>query len=924
MSSWIYVPEPNSKTETSSVVNDSDIDDNNYDDGCDFTIYNIPFGVFSLPMIKKNDDNKTTTKTVVTTTKSTSEGGTTTRTTETTTTTTSSPPSSKQQHYDQTRCCTRIGNTIIDLSILEECQVFAHIDGLKSNTFNQSTLNKFISHNQSIWIDVRKCLQEILICNPINNILYNNHIMKSKALYHINHVKIHIPIHIGDYTDFYASMNHAINVGTMFRGVDNALPMNYKYIPIGYHGRSSTIYPSHTNIHRPRGQILKSPSSVPPTPTYDVTHKLDYEMEIGAILGGNIIHDNDDDHIDNDNINNDIHNENQYINQYPISMNDAKQCIFGYILLNDWSSRDIQQWEYIPLGPFTSKNFATSISLFIITKISFDGGIHNNIDSLSKYTCQYIKSSKDMQSQEHTISTTNNNDPIPFPYLQDTNSSDNENDPNHSSTSMSLYDIQLTVSIQTNTQLDATSPKKTSSSSNDNNNTTTLLTKTNTKYLYWNTAQQIAHHTVTGCRMRVGDVLGSGTISGTTEDSKGSLLELSYNGTKPILLNDNTTRTFLQDNDTIIMKGYCYGKPIKTETTTTNESKHTDNNTMIRIGFGSCIGTILPPVPLSLIQSSSTTTNETTTTSMIDTPVKATTISNTTTTNIPKTTSIKKPIERYQRFILYGHDKSSLMWSVRIALNVKRISYKMISSINEIPNEYEGRAEYMKNNLLGHVPLLQYTDTYTNQILYVSQPMAIITLLDNIYQSDRYSLIPSSSIQIISLAFQIVEMTNTNMPSEEDLMLLLLRKEDNDWSQQRDGQSFSTMENQMKAGLAMIEHVVRSIHNKNNTVNDSYHSMMDDNNINYVTAVTTVSSSHDDNNGTGCCLYCLGTLAPTIVDVYIIPKLHHAKCMYSISDLETICPTLLQIKSLCYQQHPLWFEPELHPEYEYFLTFIYG
>lgn len=374
-------------------------------------------------------------------------------------------------------CATRIGDYVIDLSMLEAQGLFP---SLPSTAFSQSTLNDFISMGQSVWRHVRSTLQDLYhsedealldACTPASEI-----------------EQYHLPVQIGDYTDFYASKEHATNVGTMFRGPENALNPNWVHMPIGYHGRASSIVPSGTDIIRPCGQI--KPKEGPPF--FGPTEKLDFELEMAFIVG----------------------KENQH--GHPIPIHEAKSHIFGLVLMNDWSARDIQAWEYVPLGPFLGKNFATTISPWIVT-----------LDALEPFLAP-----KPAQQ------------PSPLPYLQE---------PLDQPTN---YDISLQVSIGSH-----------------------ILCSSNFKFMYWSIFQQLAHHTATGCNMRVGDLCGSGTISGQDPGSYGSLLELSWNGTKPITLPDGTTRSFLQDYDIVVMTGVCI----------------TPDG--LKIGFGECGGQILPALP---------------------------------------------------------------------------------------------------------------------------------------------------------------------------------------------------------------------------------------------------------------------------------------------------------------------------------------
>ena len=297
---------------------------------------------------------------------------------------------------------------------------------------------------------------------------------------------MHMPFDVAEYTDFYAGRNHATNVGTMFRGAENALPPNWLHIPIGYNGRASSVVVSGTDFARPMGQ-LKSPDKE--LPIFAASRRFDYELEMGAIVGTPSCG--------------------------PVSVDEADEMIFGYVLLNDWSARDIQAWEYQPLGPFQAKATATTISPWIVTKAALEPFRVNTPE-------------REFELLDH---------------LKDTGPM--------------LYDIALEVEIM------------------PEGSTATTITQTNYKEMYYSSAQQLAHHTTSGCPMRVGDLLGSGTISGTERHERGSLLELSWGGKEPLTLDDGATRSFIEDNDTITMTGAAIGDGY-------------------RIGFGLCSGKVLP------------------------------------------------------------------------------------------------------------------------------------------------------------------------------------------------------------------------------------------------------------------------------------------------------------------------------------------
>ncbi len=380
---------------------------------------------------------------------------------------------------------TRIGDTAIDLGALHQLGYFDNIP-LTEDIFLQDTLNDFIADGRQTWRAVRNRIADIFDAN--NDSLRSNAAHKEVVLFRLDEIEMQLPVHIGDYTDFYASKEHATNVGTMFRGAENALMPNWLHLPVGYHGRSSTIIPSGIPVHRPQGQTLPNGSE---NPVFGPSKLVDFELEMAFITTNA----------------NDIGE--------PIPIEDAESYIFGLVLFNDWSARDIQKWEYVPLGPFLSKNFASSISPWIIT-----------LDALEPF-----RTAGPDQSPE------------PLPYLQFSG--------NRS------FDIKLEAAIQ---------PKDAQE---------TVVTRSNFKYLYWNMAQQLAHHSVNGCRINAGDMMGSGTISGPDPSSCGSMLELSWRGEKPVVLTNDQSRKFIEDYDTVIMRGYC-------------ENKGT------RIGFGEVRSQLLP------------------------------------------------------------------------------------------------------------------------------------------------------------------------------------------------------------------------------------------------------------------------------------------------------------------------------------------
>ncbi|WP_341215480.1 fumarylacetoacetase [uncultured Wocania sp.] len=362
---------------------------------------------------------------------------------------------------------TRIGDTAIDLGALHQLGYFDGI-ALTDDIFLQDTLNDFIADGRKTWRAVRNRIAEIF--DAKNDALKNNTKHKETILFRLDEIEMQLPAQIGDYTDFYSSIEHATNIGTMFRGKDNALMPNWLHVPVGYHGRSSSIIPSGIPVHRPQGQTLPPNSD---TPVFGPSKRVDFELEMAFITTDA----------------NDLGE--------PIPVEEAEEYIFGLVLFNDWSARDIQKWEYVPLGPFLSKNFASSISPWIVT-----------LDALEPFR---VKSPKPLKPQ--------------LPYLQ--------------YQGKKSFDINLEVAIQ------PTGAKE------------TVVSKSNFKYMYWNMSQQLAHHTINGCPINSGDMMGSGTLSGKTPDSYGSMIELTWAGKKPVKLSNGTERNFINDNDTVIMRGHC-------------------------------------------------------------------------------------------------------------------------------------------------------------------------------------------------------------------------------------------------------------------------------------------------------------------------------------------------------------------------------
>jgi fumarylacetoacetase len=378
-----------------------------------------------------------------------------------------------------------IGDFVLDLAALEAAGLI-RIEGA-SGVFAKPSLNAFMALGPKVWSATRARISALL--RHDNPELRDNAELRKRALVAQDFAQMHMPIAVQGFTDFYSSKEHATNVGVMFRGKDNALLPNWLSIPIGYNGRASTVVVSGTPIRRPRGQ-LKPPTA--DQPTFGPCKRLDFELEMGVVIG-------------QASAMGDMLTEQQ-----------AEEMIFGFTLLNDWSARDIQQWEYVPLGPFQAKAFGTSINPWVVTREALEPfRVHG-------------------PAQE----------PTPLPYLQQKGANN--------------YDMQLAVDLAT-----------------EKTRKPHTISRTNFKYMYWSSVQQLVHHASSGCAMNVGDLLGSGTISGAEKSERGSMLELSWNGTEPLDLGGGLTRSFLEDGDSLTIRGWCQGDGY-------------------RIGFGEVEGTILP------------------------------------------------------------------------------------------------------------------------------------------------------------------------------------------------------------------------------------------------------------------------------------------------------------------------------------------
>jgi fumarylacetoacetase len=405
------------------------------------------------------------------------------------------------------RCGTVIGETVIDLAGIYDAGLLDGT-GLISNVFQHSSLNSFLEYSKETWRNVRNRIQTLLNAEGPSDLRSNTE-MHGKCFFNLSKVSMMMPFEVKEYTDFYSSREHATNVGIMFRGKDNALQPNWLHLPVGYHGRASSVVISGTDIIRPSGQVQVDATKPELGSKYSPCRLLDFELELGIVLGGKA----------------------NKLGE-PIAMSAAEDRIFGIVLLNDWSARDIQAWEYVPLGPFTAKNFATSISPWVVT-----------LDALEAFRT----------SSTEGAQQTN---PAPLGYLQD------------GDYSRGFYDIQLEVALSIPNEVQVT-PEEVQAVPE------TILARGNSNCLYWNMKQQLVHHSVSGAPMRAGDLLGTGTISGPAPGTYGSMLELTWRGANTIPIHNGTVRKFLEDGDVVTMRGVARGQGYN-------------------VGFGEVKGKILP------------------------------------------------------------------------------------------------------------------------------------------------------------------------------------------------------------------------------------------------------------------------------------------------------------------------------------------
>lgn len=546
-----------------------------------------------------------------------------------------------------------IGDFVLDLAALHNAGLFAGV-GFDSSVFGHRTLNAFMALERKDWRAARRRIFDLLAEGSPNDSLRNNAALRERALIPRETVQMHLPAEIGDYTDFYSSREHATNVGIMFRGKDNALQPNWLHLPVGYHGRASSVVVSGTDVVRPCGQLQADREDPSKGSIYSPCRLLDFELEMAFFVGGppNPL-------------------------GRPLTIAEAEDRIFGVVVMNDWSARDIQAWEYVPLGPFTAKNFCTSISPWVVS-----------LDALAPFKCS--SSAGAVQA-----------DPTPLPYLQD---------PEYAT---GTYDVRLEVLVKPAADAEGST-----------------ISVTNLKYLYWNFKQQLIHHSVTGCNMRPGDLLGTGTISGPEPENFGSMLELSWRGAKDIVLAKSPakpdgspmTRKFLQDGDSVEMKAFA-------------------ERDGFRVGFGSVSGRILPA----------------------GSEVAA------------AKPAAKSPTGPYRNFKLYSYWRSGCSYRVRTALNLKGIAYeyipvnlaKLVGNVTE-----QLGAELSERNAMDQVPVLEFTDSRTGEVITLAQSLPIIEFIDELTAGEAGPALIPSDIILRARVRQISEIINSGIQPLQNINIL--------------------------------------------------------------------------------------------------------------------------------------------------------
>jgi fumarylacetoacetase len=577
---------------------------------------------------------------------------------------------------------TAIGDYAVDVYQLAENGLMEGL-GFSSAVFLEPTLNSFMELERPSWRAARARLQALLSADGTNTSLSSNERLRASVIVPLAEIQMQMPCVVGDYTDFYSSREHATNVGIMFRGVDNALQPNWLHLPVGYHGRSSSVVVSGTDVVRPCGQVAKNKDDHKLGSDYSSCKLLDFELEMACLLGG----------------------KGNPMGE-PIQMANAEDRIFGVVVMNDWSARDLQAWEYVPLGPFTAKNFATTISPWVVS-----------LDALEPYRC--APSSGDAQV-----------DPKPLPYIDD---------PDYA---RGQYDVTLEIGVKGADDAE-----------------TSIISTSNLKHMYWNFKQQLVHHAVSGCPMRAGDLLGTGTISGPTKDKPalGSMLELSWRGAREVILEKASSeagkvRKFLKDGDEVSMVGYTEGG--------------------VRIGFGNCVGKILPAGT--------------------------------------KRTAAKAEAadgSALPRFVLHSYWRSTCSWRVRIALALYgfQYDYRAVDLAKLVGNTTPMSvfdAEYSAENSMEQVPLL------TGAGVKLTQSMAIIEYLEDIAGAASGPRLFPRDPATKAVAREMAELINSGIQPMQNLSVLRQIKTAQLIGQttETDGKGFATAA--MLRGLSKLETLV--------------------------------------------------------------------------------------------------------------------
>lgn len=546
-----------------------------------------------------------------------------------------------------------IGDQVLDLSVLARAGLLDCLGYKSREVLTRSGLNEYMGLERQQWRATRDRLQSLL--SQSSPMLRDDAALRAEALVPMQQVTMHLPAVIGDYTDFYSSREHATNVGTMFRGADNALQPNWLHLPVGYHGRASSVVVSGTDVVRPCGQLQADREDPKKGSTHGPCQLLDFELEVACFVGGPA---------------NPL--------GVPITMAQAEDRIFGLVLMNDWSARDIQAWEYVPLGPFTSKNLCTSISPWVVS-----------LEALEPFRCS--SSAGPIQA-----------DPAPLPYLHD---------PDYAASS---YDVTLEVSLQGSGDAQPS-----------------VVSRSNLRHLYWNFKQQLVHHAVSGCNMRPGDLLGSGTISGPTSEppTLGSMLELSWRGSRDVVLSNSNSsatgavRKFLLDGDVVCFSGAAQGQEY-------------------RIGFGSLLGRVLPAGSLPSLPP------------------------------LPPPAAAAGVAGPYDRLRLFSYWRSSCSWRVRIALALKGLAYEYVPVDLSVLVGNTDKClpqEYTEVNKMEQVPALEFFDREAGELSTLTQSMAILDFLEEAFPSP--SLLPGSALQR-RRAREFAECINSGIQPYQNLSLI--------------------------------------------------------------------------------------------------------------------------------------------------------